>query len=114
MLRLIDRLPPHSRYVAALLDDPDTARQLADLPEPEDSSLSMAGFDPTRALLSALLDAINNNTAATIAAAGADPPKFDPAPRPVTELDRARNRLRHDTRRALAALALGKSIDEIE
>lgn len=89
------------------------AEQMALVPEQPDRDLSMYGFDPSRALLSALLDAINQNTAATIAAAGADPPEFQPAPRPVTEVDRAKQRLRHESRRGLAALALGKSIDDI-
>jgi hypothetical protein len=71
--------------------------------------MTMAGFDPTRALLTALLDAINQNTAATIAAAGADPPDFPPAPRPVTGLEKARNRARMQDRQALADLVLGRT-----
>lgn len=69
--------------------------------------MSMAGFGPVESLLTSLLDAVNANTSATIAAAGVDPPKIDPAPRPVTELERARNRLRVKSRESLAALALG-------
>jgi hypothetical protein len=91
------------------LDDPAMAELMADLPEPEGIDMSMAGFDPVRALLTALLDAINQNTAATIAAAGADPPEFLPAPRPVTGVDKARIRSRVKGRQALADLALGRT-----
>lgn len=107
LLRLIDRLPAHSRYVAALLDDPDTAEQIVLHAPPEPPQMTMAGFGPVESLLTSLLDAVNANTSATIAAAGVDPPKIDPAPRPVTELERARNRLRVKSRESLAALALG-------
>lgn len=113
-MRLINALPPHSRYFSAMLDDPEVAAAMVDIPEPTSPELRMEGFDPHRALLTALLDAINLNTQAVIAAAGADPPKMEPAPRPVTELDRMRNRARHYDRRSLAALALGKDVSEIE
>lgn len=73
--------------------------------------MTMAGFDPNRALLTALLDAINQNTAATIAAAGAEPPEFPPAPRPVTGLEKAKNRARMRDRKALADLVLGRTSD---
>lgn len=96
--------------MSALLDDPDVAEELAQLPESAGvAELSMAGFDPIRSLLTALLDAINQNTAATIAAAGSDPPDFPPAPRPITGLEKARNRVRVEARQALADLMLGRS-----
>lgn len=105
----MDGLPAHSRYVAALLDDEAEAERIAALDDPDDHQrVGLAGYDPHRALLAALIDAVNMNTVATIAAAGAEPPKFEPLPRPETGLDRARARLRAQARQALADLAMGR------
>ncbi|MCW2904695.1 MAG: hypothetical protein JWO67_6960 [Streptosporangiaceae bacterium] len=85
------------------------AEGLAQAAPAQQRPMSLAGFDPIRALLTQLVDAINVNTAATIAAAGADPPTFDPLPRPETELDRARARVRSQARQALTDLFLGRT-----
>jgi hypothetical protein len=105
--RLIDGLPAHSRYVAALLDDPDVAADLAEVPTAP-RPMSLVGFDPVVARLTDLIDAVNANTAATIAAAGVDPPTIDPMPRPETELDRARNRVRLEARNMIADMMTGR------
>ncbi len=107
---MIDRLPAHSRYGAAVLDDPETAARLAELDDDADSEMPLAGFDEMRALMSTLIDAVNQNTAATIAAAGTDPPQIPPMPRPVTGVQKARNRLRMESRDAFAAFLTGELI----
>ncbi len=110
--RIITGLPAHSRYGAALIDNPDVITELLEQEDQDPAGdMSLVGFDPVRSLLTALIDAVNNNTAAVIAAAGADPPDIPPAPRPVTELDRARARQRHTTRQSLADLAMGRTAD---
>lgn len=107
--RFVDRLPAHSRYGAALLEDPEVAEQMAVLDDGDTADMTMAGFDPYRSLLSALIDAVNQNTVAVIAVAGGDPPEFAPAPRPVTGLEKARLRVRHQAREAFADALLGIS-----
>lgn len=105
--RYVDALPAHSRYVAALLDDPDVVEDLALRPQRPPGPPPLAGFDPMQGLMLQLIDAVNMVTVATIASQGGKPPQFEPMLRPETELDRARNRVRLAAREHLAAMMTG-------
>jgi hypothetical protein len=98
---LLDRLPGTSVYREALLNDPEFAEYVAAQPESDGPPPrpALSEYDPTRAALDDIFDRLGEVVAATYNAAGG---KAKPPParlRPVTEVDRARERLasrRHD------------------
>lgn len=78
--------------------DPDLARQIL---EAEDQNPGAAPGDPTPEeytlqahLLLAIADKLSGLQSAVIAAAGVDPPRPDPMPRPVTALEEIREQRR--------------------
>lgn len=95
-----DRLPRGSQFKAALLMDPDLAQRMFET-EQEDPEASLTPVDPTPEeytlqahLLLAIADKLSGLQSAVIAAAGVEPPRPDPMPRPVTALDDLREEKR--------------------
>ena len=60
--------------------------------EASEADVPLAEYSPVVARLDRLIDSMAANTSATIAAAGAKPPKITPQPRPKTAVDYARHR----------------------
>lgn len=105
LLRLAARLPAHSQYKAAAADDDDLAEQLADRAEGESAQawMTMLGWTPERALLTALVEAVGDLTAITIAvnSEGGKVPDAPRLPRPALALDRIEKRRAEQAREAL-------------
>lgn len=110
-LDLIDRLPAHSWYSAAVSNDEDHARMLAESliarKELDDESSSDKGppltsWTPEVAKLTEVVDAVSAVHHAIIAVNSEkgkvpDPPK--PSPRPTTPLERAMKRANYEVRK---------------
>jgi hypothetical protein len=109
LLNLIDNLRRPSRFHEAIsLDEEhleliEAARERlgSDAPIPNGPVLSEYG--PVEERLDALIDAVNQNTATTIAAAGGKPPSVQLRPRPETALERVRHQRRMAAHVALTA-----------
>ncbi|GAA1064674.1 hypothetical protein GCM10009574_022870 [Streptomyces asiaticus] len=96
---LIEHLPPESATKTALRNatDPDDLKRAS-----ADSRPDQGQWSGVEMLLASLLDAVRQNTAATMAAAGAKPPEFEPTPRPgIPPKSSGRKRLSDEQRRAL-------------
>jgi len=97
-LTLIDQLPSHSRYVAAVHEDEELIEHLADQLDDEGPSPPppLTDWTPEVERLTAIIDRLGELIAVTAAANSKQgkvrPPK--PSPRPVTAVDRARRRRR--------------------
>lgn len=76
--------------------DPDIAEQLIEMDDVEHREF-VSEWSPEREALAQVIDAVHAVAANVIAAAGAKPPRLQPAPRPKTMVDEIRDR------RALAA-----------
>lgn len=104
---MIDHLPAHSHFIAALAQDDEAAKQ-AD-PDAAPRPPSLTEHDPVVRAIAALYDRTGELLRATIASAGASPPKMQPYPRPVTAIDRARTRARWAKHNALADRVLRRT-----
>lgn len=87
---MIDHLPRNSFYRQAMLNDPDVAEQLLELPDQEYREF-VAEWSPEREALAQVVDAVHAVAANVIAAAGAKPPRLQPAKRPKTAMDDIRD-----------------------
>lgn len=99
LLDVIDRLPSHSHYSAAVANDEEHARLIADAmaaaksrgEEQEDTGPALTAWTPEVAALTRLIDEVKNLRYTTLAVhAGkkaGDPPK--PERRPITALEKA-------------------------
>lgn len=74
-----------------MLNDPDIAERLIDLPEQEYREF-VAEWSPEREALAQVIDALHALSANVIAAAGAKPPRLDRVLRPKTAVDELRDR----------------------
>lgn len=95
LLRLLDRLPAGSRYVAAILDDEDLARARIEAgvePPPHRSTPPLLGETPERMLLRAVLSGLHRVEHAIFAAQVGK--KAGPRPRPLPGPSTAEERLR--------------------
>lgn len=99
---LKDRLPHGSQYRSALAMDRELAEQMLaaeqaeaelDLYEEAEgpSGPNPEGYTIDSYLLLSIIDALQGVQAAVIAAAGGDPPRLTPMPRPVTAVDIVRD-----------------------
>ncbi|WP_405137517.1 hypothetical protein [Nocardia sp. NBC_01388] len=70
--------------------DPDLAARLIEVEDDEEPSSTPEGYTIDTYLLLSVIDALQGVQAAVIAAAGVDPPRMSPMPRPATALDEAR------------------------
>lgn len=110
LLDVIDRLPGHSHYSAAVANDEEYAEMIARAmaerkragEAPEDNGPRMTGWTPEVAALTNLLDAVNGVRYAVVATQlgkkAGDPPK--PSRRPVTALEKAMRRAEYKRRQA--------------
>ena len=92
LLELIDQLPQASRFMEAVVNDPEQADLIARSREGADEvpwSPRFSEFGLLERLMRDAVMAIQGVQAAVIAAAGGKPPKVEPYPVPVTEIDRA-------------------------
>ncbi|PKV78895.1 hypothetical protein [Nocardia fluminea] len=105
---LKDRLPHGSQYRSALAMDQELAEQMlaaeqseADLDlyeeKVEPSGPTPEGYTIDSYLLLSIIDALQGVQAAVIAAAGGDPPRVTPMPRPVTAVDLVRDAQRDES-----------------
>jgi hypothetical protein len=100
---MLEQLPSHGRYKAAILDDEELAERIAE--QPASSSFGMHEWTPERALLTVMVDwlqAIYSITVAANSKNGKGPP-VKPLPRPVTAVDRLEQRRRLEMGRAIMA-----------
>jgi hypothetical protein len=108
---VIDRLPGHSHFSAAIANDEEYAEMAAKAAAERgdtkpgaggDSGPSLTGWSPEVAMLAKVVDAVNQVRYATIAVQAGkkagDPPK--PERRPQTALEKAFRRAEHDRRKA--------------
>ena len=90
LLELIDGLPAASRLNEAIVNDPDAATVIAQMPKPSTPwSPRVAEFDLKVQLLREILHAVQNNGQIAVGAAGGKPREIKPFPAPSTEVDRA-------------------------
>lgn len=107
LLNAIDGLPRHSGFVEALTSDDDWAEQVLAAGEPENlPARRMSEWSPVVEQLTNILDAVREQTAVAVAAAGGKPNKVKPSPRPKTALERVRKRRRTEQHRSLVARLL--------
>ncbi|MEV0251164.1 hypothetical protein AB0H76_31545 [Nocardia sp. NPDC050712] len=109
---LKDRLPHGSQYRSALAMDRELAEQMLaaeqaeaelDLYEEkaETTGPTPEGYSIDSYLLLSIIDALQGVQAAVIAAAGGDPPRLSPMPRPVTAVDIVRDAQRDESMQGL-------------
>lgn len=92
---LVGQLPSNSRLREAIYNDPEEAEYLAALPESNDKwAPSVSEFGLTEHLLTDLIDKFERLSAILMKLNGAKSVDMKPAPRPMTEVQRARDRLR--------------------
>jgi hypothetical protein len=90
LLDLIDGLPTASRLNEAIVNDPEAAAAIANMPKSsEEWSPRVSEFDLNAHLLREILHAVKSNGQISIAAAGGKPGELKPFPVPVTEVERA-------------------------
>lgn len=90
VLNLIDHLPPASHTRAAFARDPEHVAQVLEVVEAQPKKAwapPAEQYDLTAALLTQLVDSVNQNTVVTALAAGSKQAKIDQMPRPQTLFD---------------------------
>lgn len=117
LLRLADRLPRHSRYIAALYDDDELAPLLVaahDNNSGEEPRMSMVGWSPERELLTEVLQAVRGMHATLIGvnSKNGKAPDVPPARRPTTAVDLVRRRQNEDECARITALFSPRPTDE--
>lgn len=110
LLDILDRLPAHSQYAAAVSMDEDHAKMMAESlaarkdagDERDTAGPSLTTWTPEVAMLTNILDAVRGVQHAVVAvnAGKQAPPAPDPTPRPVTPLERAMKRVEYERRKA--------------
>lgn len=109
LLNLIDHLPANSYYVEARLNDDEFAEAVLEVMDDEAPPVPRARiseFSPLVQSLADIHDRLGLIAQAIIASGGGKPPKFRPATRPETAIDRKRREKRQHAHRALVALVL--------
>lgn len=101
VLDYIEHLPRTSAYHSAVADDDELAEQLADQPDGRSTTPRLAEFSPEVQVLAEVRDLLASLIGVQIARAGKKPKKIKPYPRPVSALDRVRQRRRYATHRSL-------------
>jgi hypothetical protein len=90
LLDLIDGLPTACRLNEAIVNDPDAAKAIANMPKSSvEWSPRVAEFDLHAHLLREVLHAVKGNGQIAIATAGGKPGELKPFPAPRTEVERA-------------------------
>lgn len=101
LYRFLERLPRHSHFHAALLEDEETAASLSERSEHTTGSFGMVGWTYERELLTTICDLLLQLHATFIQANSEDGhrPPVDPMPRPKTALDRVEARMAREAHR---------------
>ena len=90
LLDYIDGLPSACRLNEAIVNDKETAAELAALPKPDEEwAPRVSEFGLTEHMLRELIHEVKQLRQATIAVAGGKPGQERPFPAPRTEIDRA-------------------------
>lgn len=107
LLNLIDRLPRESHYVEAMLDDEQYALLVADMPlsEPE---RRMREWTPELEALATVADRLVDVIDVLSIANGGKASELRRSIRPVTAIERVRNRQRQRKHEALVARVLNR------
>ena len=113
LLDLIDQLPSASRYSEAVSLHPEYAKQLANMPEPDEPwAPRQAEFGLTEHLLTNISDQLQVLTVVTLKAAGAKPGEPKPMPRPKSAIEEARKQAEQEWARGFIQ-QFGFSPDDI-
>lgn len=114
LLNLIDRLPRNSGYVEAVANDDLVAEQILDRPQPEGEKPQrrMSEYSADVEMLSVIADRLSEMINVLAAVNGAKPGPMQHAPRPVTALERVRERRRVTKHRAIVARVLPRKPTE--
>lgn len=108
LLDLIDQLPSASRTKEAMLNDPVVAAQLAEASDDGPAwSPPVSEWDTSTAITAAVYDRLGD-LIDTVAATAGGRSKSKHFPRPVTEVDRIKRRLRREAAEDLIALFGGR------
>lgn len=109
LANLINQLPQASRYYSAVASDEDHVAALleaqGDQPQ-KHKGPSVADWPLEVEMLARIIDALRENTSATIAVMGATPPKTKPVERPSTAFEAAREKRRAEQHKSLVARVL--------
>lgn len=90
LLELIEGLPTASRLNEAIVNDPEAAAVIANMPKSSNEwSPRVSEFNLTVQVLREILHAVKSNGQIAIASAGGKPGELKPFPAPVTEVERA-------------------------
>ena len=90
LLDYIDGLPTACRLNEAIVNDPEAAALIAQMPKSsEEWSPRVSEFDLTAHLLREILHAVKGGGQIAVAVAGGKPGELRPFPAPVTEVERA-------------------------
>jgi hypothetical protein len=99
---LIDHLPANSYFNEERANDPEIAEALANLPEAEHDE-RLIHWTPEYALLAQIFDRLGSLINAVVVMAGGTKLEIEPLQRPVTEIQRARERGNRNRYKAFAA-----------
>lgn len=103
LLNIIDRLPRDSAYMEAIANDDAIADRIVEMDAPAPTGPRLSDWSPEVEALYSLVDRVTELIHLTASAHGAKPSKPKYAPRPVTALDRARQRRKQRRHRELVA-----------
>lgn len=105
MLRLIHQLPQASRFNGAVANDPEHVEAIVKATEGQQTKYNppLAEWKIENEQLATANDLLQNVIAAIVASSGAKPPKITSMPRPKTEFDAARERVKLSNHRKLVA-----------
>lgn len=113
LLNLIEFLPRDSAYIEALSNDEEIAQQLLDKQIPErPPQRRMSEYSAVVEVLSLVADRIAELIGTVAASRGIKPRRIQPAPRPVTALERLRKRRRRIRHRSLVSKLLPHKREE--
>lgn len=101
-LNLIEHLPRASYYAQAVLLDEEYAEVVAGLPQGK-PEMPIHQWTPELEAMAAIVDRLAEVANAVIASAGGKPGRVERYPRPVTAIDKARNRKAREAVNAMAS-----------
>lgn len=94
ILDYIDMLPSPNRLTEAMMNDPEYAMEIAMRPESEDSwSPPFRDYNLQAVMMREVITKLEVVIQTLTASGGAKPKSFKPFPTPVTEVDRAKEKL---------------------
>jgi hypothetical protein len=102
LLNLIDHLPANWFFNEERVNDPEIAEAMAKLPETEYEE-RLINWSPESALMAQSFDRLGQLINAVVIMAGGKQVDIKPLPRPVTEIQRARERVVENDAREFAA-----------